>query len=75
MSHSHNHSEHDYVAGNRAHFDEAFAAKYDEIEGAVELPKRILPFILAEYTLDADRTTVLDYACGTGILQFRILYL
>jgi SAM-dependent methyltransferase len=66
MSHSHNHSERDYVAGNRAHFDQAFAAKYDKIEGAAGLPKRTLPFILAEYPLDPDRTTVLDFACGTG---------
>jgi hypothetical protein len=72
MSHSHNHSEHDYVAANRAHFDEALAATYDEIEGVVELPNAY--FILAEYPLDADRTTVLDYACGTGIPQFRTLY-
>jgi ubiquinone/menaquinone biosynthesis C-methylase UbiE len=66
MSHSHDLSEHDYATANRAYFDEA-SSKYDEVEGAIALSKRLHSHIIAQYPFSADTTTVLDYACGTGM--------
>jgi SAM-dependent methyltransferase len=66
MSHSHSHGHDvDFVSANRAHYDSS-AGYYDRPD-RIELARRLAPHILHAHAFDPDRTTLLDYACGTGI--------
>ncbi|EPQ50567.1 S-adenosyl-L-methionine-dependent methyltransferase [Gloeophyllum trabeum ATCC 11539] len=70
-AHHHEHHEHghgNFAESNKKYFDE-HAAKYDDVPGAVELASRISEKILKKYPFDEERTTVLDYACGTGLIS------
>lgn len=63
---------HDYAAANRTHFDD-IAHQFDEYPGALELAQKQVAVIKekCEVHFDEEKTTVLDFACGTGesILQ------
>jgi len=62
---SHSHS-HDYSEANKAHFDEAEAEKYDKRSDAIELTRRQSNAMIKAYPFDEFKTTVMDFACGTG---------
>ncbi|KAI0062076.1 S-adenosyl-L-methionine-dependent methyltransferase, partial [Artomyces pyxidatus] len=65
--HSHSHA-HDVGANNAHHFDDV-ARKYDDIPGAQELARRVGIAMRSVYPFDEDETTVLDFACGTGLVS------
>ncbi|KAF9026715.1 S-adenosyl-L-methionine-dependent methyltransferase [Hymenopellis radicata] len=61
------HHHHDFVDANKGHFDE-HAASYDRAS-ARELARRVGTAITHAYDFDDEETTVLDFACGTGLLS------
>jgi ubiquinone/menaquinone biosynthesis C-methylase UbiE len=64
-SHSHGHGDgHDFSKANAEHFDKT-AAQYDE-EAKIDVVTRIVEKIRGAYSFDPERTSVLDFACGTG---------
>lgn len=74
-SHSHSHGEHisphshshGYAEANKGHYDEEEAKKYDERPSAIELARRLGEAMVKAYPFDESRTTVMDFACGTGL--------
>jgi ubiquinone/menaquinone biosynthesis C-methylase UbiE len=72
-NHAHVHS-HDFVKENQKHFD-ATAEQYDARPDVQELARRVRQAILTIHPslFDEDKTTLLDYACGTG--QSRSMYI
>ncbi|KAI5117257.1 hypothetical protein M0805_006420 [Coniferiporia weirii] len=69
--HEHHHEHHDavdYSQTNRAHFDKT-AHTYEEIPLVTEVCKKIGNAFLKEYPFDEESTTVLDFACGTGLIS------
>lgn len=65
--HAHGHNQ-SLVEFNQQYFDEN-AAKYDDFPGAVQLTTKIGDAILKKYQFDENSTTVMDYACGTGLVS------
>ncbi|KAK7047822.1 hypothetical protein VNI00_006150 [Paramarasmius palmivorus] len=72
--HHHHHHQHEHGSGlpnlaeaNKAHFNEN-AHNYDAIPYILEATKKIGEGILAAIPFDKESTTVLDYACGTGLV-------
>ena len=59
---------HDYVAANQEHFDKV-AAKVDVRPDLQELARLAASAILSQHgsLLDPDSTTLMDFACGTGM--------
>ena len=53
------------TAANRAYFD-AKASTYDADPNVRAITASIVRGLLKEYAFDAERTSVLDFACGTG---------
>src|ERR1700722_17227878 len=73
--HHHHHqaftsTDHAFTEANRQHYDEAEARKYDERPEAVELARKFAAVMKNAYAFDEQSTTLLDYACGTGLSQF-----
>lgn len=67
--HGHEHSHHhhgDVSAVNQEYFDK-IASTYDDKPGALEAARRITAAMRQEYAFDEEKTSVLDYACGTGM--------
>ena len=68
--HAHAHGPgHDYAKENEKHFDEkGRAAEYDARADVQEFARRIREAILKTHAslFDEDKTTLLDFACGTG---------
>lgn len=70
-AHEHAHGtvahDHDFAAANQKHFD-AEAKAFDAKPNAIELAKRISKAMISTYPtlFDEDKTTVLDFACGSG---------
>jgi 2-polyprenyl-3-methyl-5-hydroxy-6-metoxy-1,4-benzoquinol methylase len=72
-SHSHGHGDgHDFSKANAEHFDKT-AAQYDE-EAKIDVVTRIVEKIRGAYSFDPERTSMLDFACGTGSCLY-LLYL
>lgn len=72
MSHSHNENAHaHYAEANRATFDK-FATEYEDQPMALPLTNLIGPHLLSAYPFNKESTTVLDYACGTGLMSRRL---
>ncbi|KAF7294560.1 Methyltransf-25 domain-containing protein [Mycena indigotica] len=77
MASSHNHPHphhahgHDYASANQAFFDQ-HAHEADQRHGAGELAKDIRDAILQAYKFDDQSTTLLDFACGTGIVSLGL---
>jgi 2-polyprenyl-3-methyl-5-hydroxy-6-metoxy-1,4-benzoquinol methylase len=73
--HSHtgggDHTHDDVAAANRAHYDE-HAAEQSKTELFVKLAESNAPYILEQYAFDKGTTTVLDFACGTGLTSRSI---
>ncbi|KAE9394884.1 S-adenosyl-L-methionine-dependent methyltransferase [Gymnopus androsaceus JB14] len=70
MSHSHHHHApgKDYVEANKAHFNATDnASKYDDDPLFVEFASTVGAAMREAYQFDPSSTTVLDFACGTGI--------
>ncbi|KAJ8093480.1 hypothetical protein PM082_020337 [Marasmius tenuissimus] len=61
------------VDSNKAHFDARTANNYDEHPLHVEMAKRIGTSLIQAYSWDEEKTAVLDYACGTGLISRQIL--
>jgi len=72
VEHSHSHSHgHDSIAeANKAYFNKE-ASKYDAPLN-IDFADRMAPRILSSYPFDENSTTVLDYACGTGLTSQRL---
>ncbi|ESK90982.1 s-adenosylmethionine-dependent methyltransferase [Moniliophthora roreri MCA 2997] len=65
--HGHGHDHGDLAAANKAHFNEN-AHNYDTTPYILEATKKIGEGILAEIPFDKESTTVMDFACGTGLV-------
>lgn len=65
------HHAHDYVAENRAHYDER-AKAIDADEELRQLARQVAEGLLRVHgpLFDKGTTTLLDFACGTGALRF-----
>lgn len=61
-------SHHNYTEANRIHFEKQAANNVDQ-RSTIELAKRLAPHILSRYDFDEDETTLLDFACGTGVMS------
>lgn len=55
-----------FAQANARHFD-CEAHKYEHHAGTRELVRRVARAMCREYAFDEEWTTVLDYACGTGM--------
>ncbi|KAH7874442.1 S-adenosyl-L-methionine-dependent methyltransferase [Lentinula edodes] len=67
-----------FISANKHHFDsEHVSQKHDEQPLHAEMAKRIGKALLKAYPFDDENTTVLDFACGTGLdlycLNSRVL--
>ncbi|KAG9088205.1 hypothetical protein FS749_002344 [Ceratobasidium sp. UAMH 11750] len=68
--HAHDHQPAGLVEANRQHFDSrAHAHGYDSNATAQELGKKCSSAILKAVPFDEDKTVVMDYACGTGLVS------
>lgn len=71
--HSHNHHQpHALSEANKEYFN-TNAEKYDDMPGALELCSRLAGLMSKVYPFDEATTTVMDYACGTGMLADQYL--
>ncbi|THH18003.1 hypothetical protein EW146_g2932 [Bondarzewia mesenterica] len=66
--HDHQHEHHSLAELNAQHFD-AQAHTYDELPSVQELTRRLSASMLEAYAFDEDRTVVMDFACGTGLVS------
>ncbi|KAG6883429.1 hypothetical protein C0993_006246 [Termitomyces sp. T159_Od127] len=57
-----------FIEANKTHFDKT-AAQYDEYPHALERARRTAMKIREAYNFKEDITTVLEYACGTGLVS------
>ncbi|OCH94864.1 S-adenosyl-L-methionine-dependent methyltransferase [Obba rivulosa] len=71
--HDHAHT-HDYVSANREYYDKE-AHKYDARQDVAAVTKNIVIAMRETYPdlFDKDSTTVLDYACGTGMVSRELI--
>lgn len=59
------------AAANRAHFD-AHVHQHAATPEHVAFAQRLAPVILAQHPFDKAKTTVLDFACGAGLISRAI---
>ena len=80
MSHAHEHEhkgehehEHDFAAANVKHFDSE-AKAFDTKPSVIELARRVTKAMVERYPslFDEEKTSVLDFACGTGTFAASI---
>ncbi|CAF3376568.1 unnamed protein product [Rotaria socialis] len=69
--HTHHHHHHDYAKANADHFSEQ-ASNY-RTELSIEIAKRCAAHILKKYPFDSNKTELLDFACGPGLIAFELL--
>ncbi|KAF8812000.1 S-adenosyl-L-methionine-dependent methyltransferase [Phlegmacium glaucopus] len=62
------HHHHDVAQANRDHFDKT-AKNFDAIPHAIARGERSAEAIRKEYPFDKDVTTMMEYACGTGLVS------
>ncbi|EAU93366.1 hypothetical protein CC1G_04345 [Coprinopsis cinerea okayama7 len=67
-----NHGHQDRAEANRAHFNE-HTHLFNEWPHAKERRERTIEALLKYNTLDKENTTVLEFACGTGLISAGIL--
>ncbi|KAJ8082130.1 hypothetical protein PM082_007977 [Marasmius tenuissimus] len=80
--HHHHHHEHqaalpeniqgDIAAANKAHFD-AHAHSYDATPYILEVTKKVGAAIVEAVPFNKETTTVLEYACGTGLVSNELI--
>ncbi|KAF7323453.1 Methyltransf-25 domain-containing protein [Mycena chlorophos] len=63
---------HDFASANQAFFDQ-HAHQADKRHGAEEMAQSIRQAILEAYPFSQEGTTVLDFACGTGIVSHGLV--
>ncbi|KAG9089829.1 hypothetical protein FRC06_001368 [Ceratobasidium sp. 370] len=69
-SHAHDHQPAGLLEANRRHFDsQAHVHGYDANPVAQRLAKKCSSAIIKAVPFDEDKTVVMDYACGTGLLS------
>jgi len=61
-----------YAAANKAHFN-TIAHEYDEIPHAAEGARRSAEAMRKAYVFTQEATTVMDYACGTGLVSRELV--
>ncbi|EJC98903.1 S-adenosyl-L-methionine-dependent methyltransferase [Fomitiporia mediterranea MF3/22] len=66
--HHEHHGAIDYAEANREYFNKT-ASAYDEKPHLQEVVASIGRGLLKEYNFDADKTHVMDFACGTGLVS------
>jgi 2-polyprenyl-3-methyl-5-hydroxy-6-metoxy-1,4-benzoquinol methylase len=71
MAEEHTHHHHEYAKANAEHFSQQASTYRSEL--SLELAKRIAGVILKNYTFDSNKTEVLDFACGPGLIAFELL--
>lgn len=69
-SHTHSHGHNSIAEANKAFFNKE-AHSYDA-PLKIEFADRMAPKILSAYPFNEDSTTLLDYACGTGLISKRL---
>jgi len=69
MSETHHH--HDYTAANAKHFNES--AETYRTELSLELAKRCAAAIQKKSSLNSEKSVVLDFACGPGLIAFELV--
>jgi 2-polyprenyl-3-methyl-5-hydroxy-6-metoxy-1,4-benzoquinol methylase len=67
----HHHHHHDYAKANAEHFTEQAQSYRTEL--SLELAKRCAAHILQKYPFDLNKTEVLDFACGPGLIAHELL--
>jgi len=70
MSENHTHH-HDIAKANAEHFTQQ--AQTYRTELTAEVAKRCATNILKKYSFDSNKTEVLDFACGPGLVAWEIL--
>lgn len=70
MTDEHKHH-HDYAKANAEHFSKQAQTYRSEL--SLEIAKRCASFVLQKYPFDSNKTEVLDYACGPGLVAFELL--
>ncbi|KAF5386915.1 hypothetical protein D9615_002001 [Tricholomella constricta] len=58
----------DFAEANRAHFN-TIAHEYDDMPHAIERARRTAARLRTAYDFNEDTTTVMEYACGTGLVS------
>ncbi|KAF9009517.1 S-adenosyl-L-methionine-dependent methyltransferase [Cyathus striatus] len=66
--HHHHHHDHDVVAANKDHYDQ-HAHSYDSIPYTGERAERAALAMREIYSFNKEETTVMDFACGTGLVS------
>ncbi|KAF8652222.1 hypothetical protein AX16_004500 [Volvariella volvacea WC 439] len=66
------HHHHDYVAANEAFFNEN-AHKFDDVPHAIERAQRVAAAVRNFHDLDKETTTVMEFACGTGLVSKELV--
>ncbi|KAG7095860.1 hypothetical protein E1B28_006552 [Marasmius oreades] len=62
----------DIAAANKAHFD-AHAHSYDDTPSVLRVTKEIGKSIVETIPFNKEKTTVLEYACGTGLVSNELV--
>ncbi|CAF1052353.1 unnamed protein product [Rotaria sordida] len=65
------HTHHDCAQANADYFSKRALSYRTEL--SVEIAKRCASFILKKYPFDSNKTEVLDFACGPGLIAFELL--
>jgi predicted TPR repeat methyltransferase len=71
MTEKHTHHHHDHAAANAEHFSDR--AQTYRTELSIELSKRCAALILNKYPFDSNKTELLDFACGPGLVAAELL--
>ncbi|PBK83177.1 S-adenosyl-L-methionine-dependent methyltransferase [Armillaria gallica] len=63
--------QHDFTSANRDYFDKV-ADKYDDRPQSVKLAQRLAQSIQRVYPFNEESTTLLDFACGAGLMSRQL---
>ncbi|KAJ7574025.1 S-adenosyl-L-methionine-dependent methyltransferase [Mycena floridula] len=62
-------SDHDFVAANKAYFDSQASRHDQDGRNSLNMGKRLAKAIFDIFPFDEETTTVLDFACGPGLMS------
>ncbi|KAJ8463983.1 hypothetical protein ONZ45_g17395 [Pleurotus djamor] len=68
-NHQHSHGGDDFAVANAQHFNEHGAKGFEEHPFAKELTERQAAAYLAAYPFDEEKTALMDFACGPGLVS------
>ncbi|KAF9042595.1 S-adenosyl-L-methionine-dependent methyltransferase [Hymenopellis radicata] len=63
---------HDYVSANKEHYNRA-ASEYEDIPMILDLTEKYRYIVSEGYKFDPNSTTLLNFACGTGLIEKELL--